>query len=182
MHFEPLTSITLPDVNTQLVSCSQPSLITVNDPASQVLENFHSTLPCLVSDQANIDDAWDKMQNLHTHNALIEQSGGQLIGLISSGDILGAKPITIMQNKRIQRGQVKTHMVMTPLKDIPTFTEDTIAQATVGHILVSLKTSNSQHALVVHQATDAWHISGLFSLSQISKHMHLTLSECLTKV
>ena len=95
-----------------------------------------------------------------------------VVGVLSRDDLLGEKPITLVQARRIERSQVVVSMLMTPVEQVPFFNIDDIKLARVGNIVSTLRSIKHRDALVINQQGDNHTICGLFHVSQINRQLH----------
>ncbi len=176
--YENLPTITITPEHTTLPSHDLPELVHLDDPATAVMTDFTHTPAHIIASNKSMDDALNEMKATGAHLLLATGIDGHLEGIISSEDVLGEKPIKIIQEKRIPRENVTVNMLMKPAKDIIAFNINTIDEARVGHIVKTLTDNNRHYALVIgHSRTsDKTLIRGLFTLSQISKQLHTDLS------
>jgi CBS-domain-containing membrane protein len=155
-------------------SQSLPELVHLDDPAQLVMHDFNIQGPDLILAKESIDDALKEMQIHNTHILLVTNSDNSLIGIISSTDILGEKPITIIESRRIERQQITVSMIMQTIDQILLIDSDLIRSTKVGNIVNTLKRHQSEYALAVYHNDNKKQLetSGLFDISQISKQLH----------
>lgn len=175
--YESLPTTTINADHTTLPSHDLPELVYLDDPATAVMLDFTHTPPHIISPNKSMDEALNEMKATGAHLLLAVGPNGHLKGIISSEDILGEKPITLIQEKRISRDKIKVEMLMRPAENIFALNIETIVDARVGHIVKTLTEHNRQYALVVSNSknSDKTMIRGLFTLSQISKLLHMDL-------
>jgi CBS-domain-containing membrane protein len=101
----------------------------------------------------------------------VMNDAGQIIGLVTAKDIMGERPIQIIQQMRVSRADITVAAVMTPQPDICALDALAVRDARVGDIIETLNAQARQHALVVEtdKATQSQRVIGMFSTSQISK-------------
>ncbi len=170
---------TLPALNlnqSKLYTRSQllPEIVHLEDPAHLVMLDFRIEGPNLILASESIDDALKEMKIHSTHILLVADKDNNLLGIISSADILGEKPITIIQSRRIERQQVTVNMVMQTTDRILLLDSNLIQTAKVGNIVNTLKHHQHEYALVIYHNDNKnkFETSGLFDISQISKKLH----------
>ncbi len=152
-----------------------PEVVHLEDPALSVMTDFRQTKPPVTTPDTPIDDALNEMKISGVHLMLVIDDTENVIGLISSEDILGEKPIKLIQERRISRDNILVKMVMIPAEALVAFDIETLKIARVGSIINTLKESRLQHALVVRcESSDHKSlVRGLISMSQISKQLHM---------
>jgi CBS domain containing-hemolysin-like protein len=153
---------------------SLPELVYLDDPASLVMRDFNIESAHVISAQTPINTALKEMKIHDTHVLLITDEAHHLLGVISSEDILGEKPIKIIQSRRIDRSQIYVEMVMQTTDQIILLEASTITSAKIGNIVSTLREHDHEYALVVYKNEKNKHfeVSGLFNISQISKQLH----------
>lgn len=157
---------------------SLPELVHLDDPALAVMVDFNLFPIGTVDEGESIDHALNKMKIDGVHLLLATNNQNCVVGVVSTEDILGEKPITILQERRIDRQQICVSMIMTEASDIIAFDFDVIQNAKVGHIVNTLKSRQQHYALVTSSNIDQNHqiIRGLFNTSQISKQLHMDVA------
>lgn len=98
-----------------------------------------------------------------------------VLGIVTSTDILGEKPIQLMQQRGLRRDEVLVGDIMTPADRLEVIELDDVRHARVGDVVVTLRLSGRQHALVVDTlelATGGEQtVCGIFSLTQIARQL-----------
>ena len=174
------TMIILPNAASLRPKATLPELVHLDDPALTVMHDFSVTLPRTISPHEPIDDALNEMK-IHGVHLLLVMENNHIIGVISTEDILGDKPIRFIQLSRLNRNQVLVKHVMVPLDEITAFDIEEVEQARVGNIVATLKVLHKHYALVLHDDTHQqrqW-IRGIFTTSQISKQLHMDIGNSL---
>lgn len=182
-RFEPLRTIHLAPENTFLRSRKQPEIAHLNDPAVIVMTDFDFARPNTIGPNEPMDDALNEMKAYDVHLLLVEEKAGNIVGVIGSEDILGELPIKIIHERRIHRSQILVKMLMTPLNRIAAFDFNTLEYAKVGNIVITLKNLRTPYALVINHdpEDDRQVLRGIFTLSQISRQLHMEISDAIAK-
>lgn len=154
-----------------------PEIVHLDDPALAVLIDFKLTKPPIVSPELPIDNALNEMKISGVHLMLVTNEDKNVIGLIGTEDILGEKPIKLIQERRINRHEILVKMVMTNESDIVAFDFETLRYARVGNVIKTLKELHQHYALVIKfNSENKLIVRGLFSTSQISKQLHMDIT------
>jgi CBS-domain-containing membrane protein len=173
IKFEPIQPVKLVTDQAILPSYKLPEIVHLDDPASSVMHDFNFIPPQTIAATKNIDDALNDMKTKGVPVLLVtHENTNQLKGIIASEDILGEKPIKIMQNNRIDRNKIKVDMVMAPIKTIIAFDMQSVEEARVGNIVTTLKAHSQHYALVIKNEGKQQILRGLFNTSQISRQLH----------
>ena len=178
IQYQPLNTLQLNPKSLSIRCQRLPELVHLEDPAWSVMRDFRVESPTLIRPHESIDNALMEMKIQGTHILLTTDTKGNLHGIISTEDILGKKPITITQSRRIERQQITIEMIMSPINEILFIDTATVQSSKVGNIVNTLKKHNKHYALVVHQpeGLSDYQITGLFSTSQISKQLHMEIA------
>lgn len=156
-----------------------PDLIHLDSPALTVMTDFKLVHPVTVAPDVPIDQALAKMKTAGVRLLLVVNEAQEIIGLITANDIMGERPIKILEETRAQRTDITVETIMTPQAEILVLNMLSVRNAQVGHIIETLRTLERQHVLVVEvdEATMKQRVVGMFSSSQISKLMGSDVSE-----
>ncbi len=182
--YELLTTVQIPACKAQLRKYSMPELVHLNDPALAVMTDFSQNQPHTITPDENIDTALHQMKAQGVHLLLVEDNSHGIIGVVVSEDLLGEKPIKIIQDRRISRSHLLIKMLMTPLEKITAFDIQTVEQARVGNIVNTLKDFDQHYALVIatDETKDTTTIRGIFTTSQLSRQLHMEITGPLNEV
>lgn len=183
IKFELLPSLTLQKQNVHLRSQKLPELVHLDDPALAVMTDFSQAAPRTINPEDTMDDALNEMKATGVHLLLVVDKEGCIQGIISSEDILGEKPIQLLQERRISRAQILVKMISAPLEQITAFDIEAIEHARVGNVVNTLKKQHQHYALVVRRIDDSDEhiVRGLFNTSQIGKQLHMDIANSVTK-
>jgi CBS-domain-containing membrane protein len=106
--------------------------------------------------------------------ALDEQRN--LAGIVTTNDILGEKPVAVVQDRRIRHDEILVADVMTPADRLEAFDMHAVQSAQVGQVVASLQQARRHHAIVVQtSANGTREVRGIFSLSQIARQLGIAL-------
>ena len=172
-NYQSLETISLTNHLPYIHAGEIPEITHIDDPALDVLIDFKSVKAITIRQNAPITDARAKMQACGVHMLLVINQEHGVIGLITSEDILGEKPVLAAQEKFISRAEVKVSMILTPIEKIIAISYETLRLAKVAHIIQTLNQGKQHYALVIDHKdnTNNLIIRGMFSLSQISKQL-----------
>ena len=108
-----------------------PEVVHLEDPAMTVMIDFKYAPTSRINPNASIDFALNAMKNDSIHAMLVTDPNENVIGLISSEDILGEKPIKLLEERRIEREEILVKMIMLPEFDIIAFDIESLRLARV---------------------------------------------------
>ncbi len=160
-----------------------PRLVHLDSPALEVMTDFRVVYAVTTGPEVSIDEALEAMKTRGVRLLLVTGDNDHIVGLITAKDIQGEKPIKISQESRIPRSAITVEAVMTPQSSIEVLNMLSVRNAQVGHIVATLQELARQHALVVEvdPNTKAQCVRGIFSTSQISKHLGVNAAEVVTR-
>lgn len=173
-HALPTLKLENPSLYSQPVEL--PAIIHIDDPATATLVDFDRLRPPVISTYRSLGDARAEMDLFNLPVLLVTDLDKQVIGIITSEDILGEKPVKLSQEKRIPRSEIEVEMVMTPIRDVPIIDAQDLVHAKVGHIIQTLREVN-EHTLLVTKDNK---LAGYFSASIISNQLDSVIADVLS--
>lgn len=173
MKYHPQDCIRLAPGATFVRPPSLPKVVRLDDPALEVMTDFNYVPPVTVRTETPIDEALELMKFAGVRSQLVIESDESIVGLITSYDIQGEKPIELARESRIPRTGISVGMIMTPSTDINVLDLDRVRRLQIGHIVETLQELERQHLLVVEIDAASGHqkVCGLFSMSQIQRQL-----------
>jgi CBS domain-containing protein len=119
------------------------------DPAVRAVTDFTREYPVTVDAERQIDDALNDMIRLGVR-ALLVAKDQRLVGLITSYDIQGEKPIQFLQSSNYNRHQdIRVADLMTPWEQLLAVEWGSIQSARAGDLLRVFEESGLTHLLVI---------------------------------
>lgn len=150
---------------------AEEGVVHSEDPAKDVLHDFHLSPPPMVGGQIPIDVAKEAMSHWGVHWVLVMEHQ-QLQGILSINDILGEAAVTLQQRRSISRDQVLCRLLMTPIGDLPCVSHEHLKYAQVGHVIETLKSSNAKYLLLTQSQAVGSPIIGCFDRYHINHCFH----------
>jgi CBS domain-containing protein len=119
------------------------------DPAVRAVTDFTREYPVTVDAERQIDDALNDMIRLGVR-ALLVAKDQRLVGLITSYDIQGEKPLQFLQSSNYNRHQdIRVADLMTPWDQLLAVEWGSIQSARAGDLLRVFEASGLTHLLVI---------------------------------
>lgn len=180
ISYKPLTLFTLkPQTGYLRPFFSTPKRVKISDCALEVMTDLQFVPAAVVLGEIDVESATQKMISRGVRTLLVTDSSEDVIGLITSRDLIGDRPHQLMQRRAIAFRDVRVLDIMTEAKDIEVMPLDDVLHARVGDIVMTLKHSGRQHALVVEEVafSDKQMIRGIFSASQIARQLGIALQQ-----
>lgn len=146
--------------------------VSIDDPAETVMTDFRVVRALTIQPTTSMQSANNKMIANGVRMLLVVDIHNFVIGLITATDILGEKPVRIVQERGIDRTEILVSDIMTPRDRLEAVDLRDLAHARVGHVVATLRAMGRRHALVV--ATDDMgrqSVRGLFSATQVEKQL-----------
>jgi len=171
LRFVPLQSVS----GVRVASVTRPERVTLDSSALVVMTDFTQTAAATIEPEAGIAVAQDYMRRRGVRALLVTDPGGGAIGILTSTDLLGEKPIKYMLDYAVKRDEIRVSDLMTPRALLELLVFEEVRQARVGHIVATLDKAGRQHLLVGELGPDGERVRGIFSLSQIARQLGVDL-------
>ncbi len=160
-----------------------PEVTHIQDPAMSVMVDFKYHTPPLISAHKSLEEAQAEMRLYHLPVLIAVDSEERMLGVVTTDDILGEKPVKISQEKRIPRSEIEVEMVMLPFKSTTAIEIDDLTHAKVGHIIQTFRETKKHVLMVVktNPETKTRIILGLFSASLISRQLDKDITQVMSE-
>lgn len=180
-QFELIEEVTDRPETIKLRKTYLPELVHLEDPALAVMRDFHQNRPNTINVHVSMDEAVNEMKVTNCHLLMVVDDNHNLLGIIASEDLLGEKPIQLLNESRMERHAITVGKLMTPINDVAIFHLDSIERARVGNVVATMKSLGSHYALVIDSTRSDQDpaIRGLLNTSQISKQLHTEVANKL---
>jgi predicted transcriptional regulator len=142
------------------------------DPAVKVMTDFSAEPAVAVSPDRLIDDALRDMIVAGVR-ALLVARGEVIVGLITSYDIQGERPLQFLRTSGFTRhDEIQVEHIMTPWEEVPTLDTQWVSSARVGDVVHHFKSRQASHLLVVEYGKRSGVlVRGLFSRTQLERQL-----------
>lgn len=155
-----------------------PKPIKINSPALEVMTDLRRIYAVTVAARESITRATQIMIARRIRLLLVVDTGGLIEGLISARDMMGEKPVKLLQERRGAKYEdLIVGDLMVPRHAIDVLDIESVLKAQVGSIIETLKINGRQHALVLE--TDAVSgdeiVRGIFSATQIARQLGVAI-------
>ena len=176
-EFKPLSLSTLaPGTGYARPYFSTPNLVRVGSSALEVMTDLRYVATETIGADVTLEAATQKMIVRGVRSLLVVNGHEDVIGIITARDLMGQRALQASAAQNIECGAVKVHDAMTTADCIEVMRLEDVLHAHVGDIVVTLKHSGRQHALVVEidPMLDKAVIRGVFSASQIARQLGIS--------
>lgn len=149
--------------------------VTENSPALEVMTDLAVIDAVRVSSNVAVDAALEQMKSSGVRLLFVASSGDELLGVITSRDIEGEKPLRFQRETGLTRADVLVRDIMTSRDGLEVLRLDDVRHARVGDIVATLKNMGRQHAIVVDASGGKMRVCGLFSTTRIGRQLGVVL-------
>jgi CBS-domain-containing membrane protein len=150
------------------------SRVTYGSPAIHVMTDLKKKTAIRIDSKASLHEARLKMLDKNIHLLFVDDEDFSIVGIITSEDISGEKPIKLGEKWRVKFREIQVTDIMTSAKNLEVLKMEDINKAKVGNLVATLKSVNRVHALVIEEGSenaDFMLIRGIFSLNQIGRQL-----------
>jgi CBS domain-containing protein len=148
--------------------------ITADSPALQAMTDLSRVPTATTAPATSLEQANSTMIQHGVRLLVVTNADGRIVGLITSTDILGEKPVQVAQAKGVKRGELVVADVMVPVEAMDILAFEDVRKAKVGDVVATLRAAGRSHALVVTEGREGTYLlGGIFSLSQIARQLGL---------
>lgn len=151
--------------------------VTLDSPALEVMTDLKRVQAVTIGPDATLSAINKAMMRNTVRSLLVADEKRCILGIITSTDTLGEKPMQIVRERGVRHEEVLARDIMTPRDrlDVIEFADVRIAE--VGHIVATLKLTGRQHALVAEEDDSGRQmIRGIFSASQIARQLDMAIN------
>src|SRR4030095_8423751 len=167
-----------PGATYRLRTHTMPVRVQADSPAVDVMTDLNRVAAVSTRSYATADQAHQAMLAHGVRALFVVDEQNTVLGIITSTDILGEKPIQLGQQRGVQHSEILVREVMTSAEFLEAMELEDVLHARVGDVVASLKLSGRQHALVIESAPSAAlsptrTVRGIFSLTPIARQLGL---------
>lgn len=144
--------------------------VKLTDPASYIMTDFRERSFFRVAPDEQIDEVLNKMKHAGLRAAFVmDKQSDKLLGLITSYDIMGEKPLRYLQSAGFtEHKDILVSDIMENLREMVAVEVHDVEKATVQSVLDVMQKCGRTHLPVVEKkAGEDLHLRGLFSASRV---------------
>lgn len=178
--FKPLPLSTLkPQTGYLRPFFSVAKAVAITSSALEVMTDLNFVHAAAAPANIDVETATQKMISRGVRSLLVTDPAGDVVGIVTSRDLIGPRPHQVMLQRGIPFAEVMVQDIMTPAADIEVIPIEAVLHARVGDVVMTLKNSGRQHALVVEEDSSNGKpmIRGIFSASQIARQLGIVLQQ-----
>ena len=170
--FRPLTQAHISPKGCFLMAAFNPPAVTLESPATEVMTDLSKVPSATIFAEATLEGANRSMLARGVRLLLVVGDDNRIIGVATSVDVLGEKPLLMAQKRHCHRHELRISDVMVPVDRMEALDISDVKHAVVGDIVATLKEDGRAHALVVGKSPQGQQILlGIFSVSQIARQL-----------
>ena len=147
--------------------------LTMDSPAILAMTDLRQQIAVTIEPDVSIDWALQRMKSAGVRLLLVVNPSKRVLGLITSTDIQGEKPIQFRQELSLRHEEIMVRDIMTPHSELEVANMAGVMRAVVADVVEMMEQVGRRHALVldrdVHSGGPA--IRGIFSATQIEKQL-----------
>lgn len=154
-----------------------PERVTLNSPALDVMTDFKVVTAYTIFPLESIEEAQHKMVHRGVRMLLVVDAKNTILGLVTTTDLMGEKPMQVIQNTGCTHAEVLVQDIMTPGDKLEVICMNDVERARAGNVLATLQASGRQHALVVDRPAPGLpqKVRGILSLSRLTRQLGVTV-------
>ena len=154
-----------------------PERVRIDSPALSVMTDLRQIPAATIDLEAPVDAANRFMIRRGVRLLLVSDDERQVLGLITSNDVLGEKPVQFALERGIKRQEIRVRDIMIPCERLEVMHYADLVHAEVGHVVATLQHAGRQHALVSDMGADGKTetVRGIFSASQIARQLGISI-------
>ena len=149
--------------------------VRLDSPASEVMTDLRRISAATVGSDTSIEAANQVMIARGVRALFVTDDARQVLGIITSTDIQGERPIQFAQERGMRHGDVLVRDIMTSADRLEIIDYWDVERARVGDVVATLRLAGRQHALVVEKVAGTPQgeetVRGIFSLTQIARQL-----------
>jgi CBS-domain-containing membrane protein len=146
--------------------------VRINDPAIDAMTDFTQVAAVIVRSGDTVDEANRRMIQRKVAMLLVVNLERHVVGIITANDVLGEKPLQVITQRGVRRGDITVRDIMTPQDRMDVLRMEDVRTARVGGILATLRLAGRHHALVADiDSSGRQRLRGMFSITQIARQL-----------
>jgi len=152
-----------------------PERVSLDSPALDVMTDLRLVSAVIIRPTDSVDEAHARMKQRGVRLLLVVDGERNVVGLVTATDILGEKPMQVIQSRGVRHSDLLTRDIMVPQARLEVIEFEHVRNARVGEIVATLMRSGRQHAAVVEHSAPGHVLRGLFSATQIARQLGLAI-------
>ncbi|OGB68156.1 MAG: hypothetical protein A2496_00035, partial [Burkholderiales bacterium RIFOXYC12_FULL_60_6] len=127
--------------------------VTEQSPGTEVMTDLASVKAATIDPHISLDQAEQAMIHQGVRSLFVVSGFPCVDGLITLADLVGEKPMRLVNERHIRRQDLSVADVMTPLSKLDALDYEELKSSTVAQVIATFKKLKHSHLLVVQAAT-----------------------------
>lgn len=147
--------------------------VTLASPALDVMTDLAQVRAATIAPETRLDKAEQAMIQQGVRSLFVVSEFPCVDGLVTATDLMGEKPVRLVNQRNVERQDLSVADVMTKLSMLDALDYDELKSATVGDVVTTFKKVGQTHLLVVQVATNKGpaRIRGVISITQMERQL-----------
>jgi CBS-domain-containing membrane protein len=146
--------------------------VSLDDPAPVVMTDLKQVTAVTIDPEASIEHAMRVMVRRNVRLLFVVNVDNEIVGLITSTDLLGEKPTQHIHERGWRRSDIQVRDIMTPHERCEVIAFEDVLSSKVRNVLATLQHSRRQHALVADSdAAGNTMVRGIFAAFQLARQL-----------
>ena len=155
---------------------AQPKIaggVTFASAGLEVMTDLAQVKAATIDPETMLDKAEQAMIQQGVRSLFVMSEFPCVEGLVTATDLIGEKPMRLVNQRNVQRQDLRVADVMTRLSLLDALDYDELKTANVGEVIATFKKIGHTHLLVVQAATEKGpaRIRGVISITQIERQL-----------
>lgn len=174
-QFKSLSHYPVADGGCYVIDSHPANHVHAKSPALAVMTDLSARHCATISPKASLEEANRVLINRGVRMLIVTESAdGVAVGLITSTDLLGEKPVLVAHDTNVHVKDLSVSDIMVSSRDMEVLHYEDVQRACVGDIVATLKSVGRGHCLVVRPKNDregSQELIGIFSATQIARQL-----------
>jgi CBS domain-containing protein len=158
--------------------------VTLASPGLDVMTDLAQVKAATIDPETRLDKAEQAMIQQGVRSLFVVNEFPCVEGLVTAADLMGDKPMRLVNQRNLQRQDLCVADVMTTLSMLDALDYDELKAARVSEVIATFKKVGHTHLLVVQAATKQGpaRIRGVISITQIERQLGRAVLEVSPKI
>jgi CBS-domain-containing membrane protein len=147
--------------------------VSLSSPGLDVMTDLAQVRAATIDPETRLDKAEQAMIQQGVRSLFVVHEFPCVEGLVTAADLMGEKPVRLVNQRNVARQDLSVADVMTKLSLLDALDYDELKSATVGNVIATFKKVGNTHLLVVQAATSkgSARIRGVISITQVERQL-----------
>lgn len=164
---------------------AQPKMaasVSLSSPGLDVMTDLAQVRAATIAPETRLDKAEQAMIQQGVRSLFVVSEFPCVEGLVTASDLMGEKPVRLVNQRNVERQELSVADVMTHLSELDALDYDELKTATVRDVIATFKKVGHTHMLVVQAASQHGpaRIRGVISITQVERQMGRAVLEVST--